>query len=115
MIKLSKQEFEKLKMYKNHVLIEPIDKEDKEFTTDSGIVVVQTNYRSKRKYLDGVIIKIGTDFTINGHSEPISDYFNVDDHILYYESGVHEVVVDNKKYVIVRAEDIELTIIYNEE
>ena len=103
---------ESIRLVGNHILIEPTNTESlSEYTTKSGIQVVQSNYRSKRKSLLGKIAKLGSYITEGRQRVPLTDYFNIGDTVAYFEVGTTEVKLDNKTYLIVRAEDIDFVVV----
>ena len=94
------------------VLIEPINKESlSQYKTESGITVIQSNHRAKRNYLMGKIIKLGSRVMIDGQYIELNKLFDVGDQIFYYEYGPVEVSINDKTYLIIRAEDIEMAVI----
>ncbi|MCD5396383.1 MAG: co-chaperone GroES [Candidatus Pacebacteria bacterium] len=90
----------KIKPISNHILIEPIEEEEK---TKSGILLPET--AEKEKPQEGKVIAVGPGRkTSSGKIIPLE--VKVGDRVIFTKYGPTEIEIDEKKYLIAKEEDI---------
>jgi len=90
----------KIKPLADHILIEPINEDEK---TKSGILLPETAEREKPE--KGKVIAVGPGKILSsGKRVPME--VNVGDVVLFTKYGPNEIKVDDKEYLIARQEDI---------
>jgi len=90
----------KIKPLSDHILIEPIKKEEK---TKTGILLPET--AEKERPEQGKVIAVGPGRkTSSGKIIPLS--VKVGDKVLFTKYGPNEIKIDDKEYLIAKEEDI---------
>ncbi|MCD6233088.1 co-chaperone GroES [bacterium] len=90
----------KIKPLSDHILIEPVSKEEK---TKAGILLPDT--AEKEKPEQGKVIAVGPGRVLDS-GERISLEVKKGDIVLFTKYGPNEIKVDGKEYLIAREEDI---------
>ncbi|MFC1789691.1 co-chaperone GroES [Patescibacteria group bacterium] len=90
----------KIKPLSNHVLIEPIKKEEK---TKTGILLPDT--AEKEKPEQGLVIAVGPGRKVSS-GKIISMNIKEGQKVLFTKYGPNEIKVDGKEYLIAREEDV---------
>lgn len=89
----------KIKPLNDNILIEPIKKEEK---TKTGIVLPQT---SEKEPQEGIVIAVGEGKLLSsGKRLPMNVKKN--DRVLFRKYGPDEIKINDKEYLITKAEDI---------
>jgi chaperonin GroES len=90
----------KIKPLSDHILIEPIEKEEK---TKAGILLPET--AEKERPEQGKVIAVGPGKkTSSGKIIPLG--VKAGDKVLFTKYGPNEIKVDDKEYLIAKEEDI---------
>jgi len=90
----------KIKPLSDHILIEPIKKEEK---TKTGILLPET--AEKERPEQGKVIAVGPGRkTSSGKIIPLS--VKVGDEVLFTKYGPNEIKINDKEYLIAKEEDI---------
>ena len=90
----------KIKPLFDHILIEPIEEEEK---TKTGILLPQT--AEKERPEQGKVIAVGSGKK-NDDGKIIPPEVKAGDRVLFTKYGPNEIKVDNKEYLIAKEDDI---------
>ena len=95
----------KIKPLSDHILIEPIKKEER---TKTGILLPET--AEKERPEQGRVIAVGPGKRNEGERGKVGEHFpmsvKVGDVVLFTKYGPNEIKVDDKEYLIAKEEDI---------
>lgn len=100
-----------LKPLGNRLIIEKDERDAKsDYTTESGIRVVQSNdSRKKGRMALGTIKAVGTSYInpVSSKRENLADTFSVGDRILYYLPSEKKIKYGDEEFTFIRAEDVD--------
>ena len=87
----------------DHILLEPLSREEREGKTSSGIIIPDT--AEKERSEEGRIVALG-EGRLNKEGKYVPFSVKVGDRVLFTKYGPHEVKITNKDYLIVKEDDI---------